>query len=130
MTTLSHGDNDVLWLEVSIYNIVIMQKLKGKQNFCNIIRHVLLNLTIKESDLAKQGASFYVFQLKVEVLLVLERAEYSHKKWTLWHKDVSRVMLVSNFIKEHFIFVNKELKNFSLRDDVVNLLHLSHAFFL
>ena len=76
-------DQNILWLQVPIDDAVGVQELDCLQCLRSVESHVVGDVFVHFVDLAQQSAPFYVFQLKVEMLLVLEGAEYVDDEWAL-----------------------------------------------
>lgn len=76
VATLLHREHDILWLQVPVDDAVGVQELDCLQCLRSVESHVVGDVFVQFVDLAQQSAPFYVFQLKVEMLFVLKRAEY------------------------------------------------------
>ena len=59
-----------------------MQILKSLQNLPSIEGHIILHTFVHLLDLIQKGASFHVLELKIQILLILERAIYLYDKRT------------------------------------------------
>ena len=129
VASLRHRDYKVLRFEISVYDIVIVQIFDGEKYLSDIVRHVLLHLAIVLPYLAQKCAALDVFKLEVQILLILKRAEYAHQEWALWNKRITGITLMRRLLLKQLALVLKELEYFPLRDDVIDVLHLGHAFF-
>ena len=130
MASLRHRYDQVFRFKVAVYDIIIVQIFNCKEDLGNIVWHVLLHLAIVLSYLAQQRASLYILQLKVQVLLILKRTEYAHQERAFRYKHITPFPLIDGLLLKLFVLVDKELKHFSLRNDMVDMLHLGDAFFL
>ena len=75
MPVVFHVQNDILWLEVSIDNLMGVQVLQRHEYLTAVELHVLLYLRIVLSDLRKKRAPFDIFNLEIKILSILERTE-------------------------------------------------------
>lgn len=127
MSSFQHGDDDIFRFQIPVDNIVLVQILEREKHLSCIICHIVLQNWIELSNFAQHRAALNILKLKVQVLSILKRAKNAHEKGTLWHELVIRLHEVFLFFIVLISFVNQILQHFSLRNDMIYVLHLGHT---
>ena len=70
--------HDVLGLQISVDNLLSVQVLQGQNRLGSVEIAVALNRRVLLDYLTQERAALNVFQLKVQIALVLERREEAH----------------------------------------------------
>ena len=78
MTSVLLLQHDVLWLQISVDNLVSVQVLDCEQHLSGVEESVLRDQLLSFPDLTEQGAPRNVLEFEVEVVLVLESAVHTH----------------------------------------------------
>lgn len=69
---VTHREHDVLWLQVPVHYLFIMEILKSLKCLPGIEGHIARDLLVHLFDLVEKCAAFHIFELQVEVLLILK----------------------------------------------------------
>jgi hypothetical protein len=75
-------NHQVLWLEVSVDDVLLMQVLQRTNRLGQVKRHVLLDSEVVHLDLTEQVTALDKLKLHVQVVSVLERCNCSHDEGT------------------------------------------------
>lgn len=118
MAVVVHVDDQVLRLQVPVYDVVRVQVLEAADHLGGVERHVALYGRVHVPDLTHDRAPFDVLQLKVQVIVVLESAVEADDVWALLRLRVALLLVLH-------LELGKVLEHVVLRDDVVDVLHLS-----
>ena len=139
VAAIVHRDDHVFRLQVTVDDVLAVQELERHHRDCTIEHHIRHDCLVVSANLRQKRAALDVFELKVQILFVLERRVCLHDERTMQRRLIVRVTTGFLYparcdrrplIDDISVHVIQIKQNLALIDDMIDVLHLGDCLLL